>query len=264
MAISVAYYEMAGWPRELVFVDAFAGERKLICAWGDRATLANDILSPGNNVYPYNNSGALVSHVPKIRPLAGGKETQGAQIHMASYEKAVVTVNYSTKGRIVGVTPGGDLISEWMSTGSTFKTLDRTQLAWAANDGEPLRPGEGPDKIEPVANYVLLYNSLPSLPGSVLTSPGTVNSEAVSTYLLGLTFAAETLMYAGSNITRSLNPQGASAFQVRQKFRYRANADEFGVHGWNYFWRTKKNKYEQVFEAGGDRIKPFTPIAFNF
>lgn len=266
MAFSVSFWEHAGWPRELVFVDAFAAERKLVCAWGDRQTLANEILSTGNNVYPYNSSGALVSHVPRIRPLVNGKETQGAQVHMADYELAVVTVNYSTKGRITGVTPGGNLISEWMSTGSTFKTLDRTQLAWAANDGEPLKPGEGLDKIEPVGNYVLLYNSLPVLPGSVLTQPGTVNNAGVSTYLLGLTFAAETLLYMGSNITRSLNALGVTAFQVRHKFRYKANADEFGVHGWNYFWNTATNKYEQVFVAGagGVRVKPFTPVAFNF
>ncbi len=264
MAFSVSFWEHAGWPRELNFIDAFAGERKLVCAWGDRQTLANEILVPPNNVYPYNNSGAFVSHAPKTRPLANGKQTQGAQTHMASYELAVVTVNYSTKGQVAGVTPGGDLISEWMSTGATFKTLDRTDLVWAANDGDPLRPAEGADKIEPIGSYILLYNSLPVLPDAVLTQPGTVNSIAVSTYLLGLTFAAETLLYMGANITPSRNSQGVTTFQVRHKFRYAAHADDAGVHGWNYFWRASTNRYEQVFKAGGIRVKPFTPVAFNF
>ena len=129
MAISVAYYEMAGWPRELFFIDAFAGERKLICDWGDRTALATEIMLPGNNIYPYNNSGAFVSHVPKARPLVNGKELQGSLVHMASYVKAVVTVNYSTSGIVTGSTPTGALITEWTNTGSEFKTGGWAQKA---------------------------------------------------------------------------------------------------------------------------------------
>lgn len=262
MAISVAYREMAGWPREKFTWEAFAGERKLMCAWSDRTALAIEIMTPPNNIYPYNDSGAFVTHIPQVEPFRHGKQSQGTATDTATYEKAVVTVNYSTQGIATGRAPNGTLISEWTETWADHKQLGRTHFEWS--DGDKLEPGDAPGKIEPGMDYILVYHGLAVAPAGVLKKTGTVNSNAVSSYLLGLSFPAETVQYMGAQVKHSITAQGSTGLQVRYKFRYAPHYRDGEAKGWNWFWRSETCQYEQIYDVNGVVKKPYTPAEFNF
>lgn len=265
MAISVDYYEMDGWPRELYSLRGFAAERKLKCAWSDRHTLATQIISYGNNVYPYNNSGAVVTHLPRVEGLKRGKQSQGASVSLASYEQAVLIVNYSTYGPATGTTPTNLLITEWTETWSEFKTLNRTEFRWGTgDDAKPLGPGEGPSKIEPGMDYILLYHELNAVPAAVLTQPGTVNSGPVTAYLLGITFPTETILYMGAQINHRITSTGGTAHKVRYRFRYVAHVQKGIARGWNWYWNAAEGEYQQVYDDAGNVKKTYDSANFAF
>ena len=256
MAISVTYNEMDGWPKEMATLEGFAAERKLKCAWGDRTKLMVEIMSYGNNVYPYNDSLATVTHIPRCEGLRKGKMSVGAQSHMASYVYAVVTVNYSTYGLATGYHPVSHLlITESLDTSFEFSTLDRTDLQWA--DETALKPNEAPGKIEPIMDYMLMYHAASFIPASVLSLPGKVNSNAVSTYLLGISFPVETVLYMGARAKHRLTTTGLTAIQLAHQFKYKAS-------GWNKAYRIKTKSYEDVFDKAGNPVKKYESGSFNF
>jgi len=265
MAISVTYYEANGWPKDAYTIDGFAGERKLVCDWGDRHTLATEIMTPPNNIYPYNDIGAMVTHIPRVEGWRKGKQSAGTTAGMASYEKAVVTVNYSTFGVATGTTPNQLLISEWTETWSEVKTLDKTKYFWGTAP-KNLGPGEGPSKLEPGMDYILVYHNLLVVPGAVTTVPGTCNSNVVNAYLLGLSFPAETLVFDGANVKHRITTTGSTGYTVRYRFRFKPNVRDGEAKGWNWQWNANKghDRYEQLYDEDGDVKKTYTPTTFSF
>jgi len=256
MAISVTYYEMDGWPKEMATLEGFAAERKLKCAWSDRTKLMVEIMSYGNNVYPYNDSGATVTHIPQCEGLRKGKMSAGTQAHMASYEYAVLMVNYSTYGPATGFHPVTHaLLTETLDTSFEFATLDRTNLQWA--DETAFTPNEAPGKIEPRMDYTLLYHAASSIPSSVLNLEGKINSNALSTYLLGISFPVGTLLYLGSSARHRLTTTGLTAIRLGHQFRHNPG-------GWNKVYRTTTGIYEDIFDKDGNAVKKYETGVFSF
>ncbi len=266
MAISVDYSEVSGWPKEVYSITGFAGERRVTCAWGDRHALAVGLMTPPDNIYPYNSSGALVTHLPNVEGLRKGKQAQGPTADMASYEKAVLTVNYSTFGIATGKTPSGLLITEWTEGWTEHKTLNRAVFQWGTGAGARiLGPNEGPGKIEPGMDYILMYHSLPSLPGALLTQQGTVNNAVVSSYLLGLSFPAETVQYMSPMVKHRVTTEGSTGYEVRYRFRFKPNIQDGEAKGWNWFWRAEKDAYEQLYDVVTEEVKkPYALTTFAF
>lgn len=266
MAISVTHREVDGWPKEVYSLEGFAGERKLHCAWSDRHTLATELLFPPNNIYPYNSTGAMVTHLPKVEGLRRGKQSQGNTSALASYETAVLLVNYSTFGLATGVTPSQLLISEWTETWSETKTLDRTKFQWKKADGTftNLGPSEGPSKLEPGMDYVLMYHNLAFVPNAVTAQPGTVNSGTANTYLLGISFPAETIMYMGAVVKHRTTTGGNDGYTVRYRFRYAPHVRDGVARGWNWHWNTENARYEPLYDMDGNVTRPYETSSFAF
>ncbi len=266
MAISVDYSEVGGWPKEVYSITGFAGERRVTCAWGDRHALAVGLMTPPDNIYPYNSSGALVTHLPNVEGLRKGRQAQGDTADMASYEKAVLTVNYSTFGIATGRTSTGLLITEWTEGWSEHKTLNHAELQWGPDaTDDALRPSEGPSKIEPGMDYILMYHSLSSLPAALLTQQGTVNDAVVSSYLLGLSFPTETVQYMSPMVKHRVTTEGSTGYQVRYRFRFKPNIQDGEAKGWNWHWNTAEGKYQQVYNKKTlALVKSYTPATFAF
>ena len=256
MAVSVNHYEMTNWPKEGYRLGGgFIAERRLKCAWTDRDTLAREILG---ETYPYNSIGAMAMEAYP-EPIKGEALAVGASADMSSYAEAVVVVKYSTQGASEVVS--GNLISEWLETSIDFKTLDHRGLQWGVGGGaEALFPAEAPGRIEPTIDYVLLYHELSAVPSSVVTHTGLVNASAVTAYLMGLTFAPETLLYLGAQVGRSITTAGSTGFSVKHRFRFKGNDG----HGWNWFWDQRTHGYSQIRLKTGAVHKPYLTAGFNF
>lgn len=262
MAITTAHYEISGWPREKARWDAFAAERKLLCAWSDRFTLASELYA--NNTYPYEtNPGAVVTNI-NIEPLRRGEQSQGVSSDMASYEYAVLTVNYSTQTG--GYLHGDTLVSEWLETGSEYKQLDYRQIQWGTGSSAlALFPSEAPVVNQPTIDYVLVYHDLAVIPAWTTTAVGKVNSNAVAALLLGIVFAPETLLFMGANATRRITTAGAQAFKVKTRFRWKSN----GGHGWNYAWNQRANNgvgdWEKMYftDSSENQVKPYETVTIG-
>ena len=221
--------------------------RRLVCNWSDRYELADEI---DGTIYPYNtNSGAYCIDI-RIDPWPGASEDAGSG--MAYYEKAVVTALYSTRYYHNGT----ELRSEELGPKTTTLSLSHYPLAWGAANGPPLHPKEAPEPFLPGLVYTITRHKIWTMPVSVLGLVGCINSGAVSSVMLGLTFGAQTLLYQPPRITRKFTSGGITSFFVKQSFIYQPGT-------WNKCFRTDTATWTDIYVAGGDRVLPYTVADFS-
>lgn len=218
----------------------------LRCTWANRHVLVQDVVGnkrqwpKGGFVLPLAHAAAIV---PVITP--GAVPQDGQEI---IYGDALVTINYSS---IVT-----DLVSHSIEPTAEFITLDYRRFRWGAADGLPLAEEEAPGLLMRGLNLVVTEMEVfPPLPANYLTAPGSVNNAAVSSALLGLTFGAETLLFAPPSISMSRNTLGQVKTQVVKKFTFKPQ-------GWNVYYRAITNSWESIFIADGAEFKSFPPISF--
>lgn len=241
MAISVTYSEVDGWPKSRWENGEFVGDRRLRCAWGDRYTLISQLDTYPDNQWPYPD-GPDDAIIRSVAIQGIGK--QGASAGLATYLKALLDVRYSTLGPRYVANHG--LLIESLQPNVEAHERDHGLFRWDSNSGHPLREGEAPQQHLYFAEYVLDYRRALALPGEWLLSRiGSCNSNPVGTYLLGLIFPVETMLYVPPTIRTSWSLGGA----VRYDFTLR-----YKVHpvGWNYFWRQSTAQFERMYIGGGD------------
>lgn len=220
----------------------------LRCAYLDRHALANDIISnrrewpKGGFVLPRAHSAAIV---PVLTPATAEPVEAGQEVR---YAEALVTINYSSV-----IT---DLITHSIEPTAEFITLDYRRFRWGAADGLSLAEEEAPGFLLRGLNLVVTeFEVLPPLPGSLISLPGSVNNAALSSALLGLSFGAETLLFAPPVVNMSRNSLGQVKTQLTKKFTYKPQ-------GWNKYYRSVTNSWESIYIAGGAEYKNYPPASF--
>lgn len=234
--------EVHGTKKETATATSFNATVTLKCTYADRFALADDLVS-NERAYPYFSYAKARS--ASIAPVYGKYTTSGQS---CEYEDALVTVTYNTD-------PDSDLISESIEPITEFRILDHRNFRWTNNNGMLLNENEAPGQLIRGVNIVRTLYNRPSVPTSLLTLGGTCNSLAYTSSLLGLTFAAETLLFGIQPITRSIKLSGSTGFNVTVKLSYKDST-------WNKFWNQKTKTYESIYEYGGAIYKPYTPASF--
>jgi hypothetical protein len=255
------YYEEAGWPKGVWNKGEFTGIRRLICDWDDRFALIDWIDRYPNSIYPYADG--PVDAIATQAAIEGmgeqGSETYSptdglrAPMVLATYPKARVTIKYSTEGpRHVG---GGTFLSEWLLPDVTTMPLNPAIFRWNNNTGKVLDEGERPVHMRYSFQYVIRYHQLVAVPSWVLTRVGTCNSNVVGGNLLGLTFAAQRLLFQPPTIKSTLTVGGRSKYEVTIHYKYHPA-------GWNKFWRQSTATYEDIYLAGGGQYIQYPPVQY--
>jgi hypothetical protein len=103
--------------------------------------------------------------------------------------------------------------------------------------------GEAPVRILRTLNIIRTRYKLTALPTEYLTCLAGVNSLAYASSILGLTFAAETLMFQPGGTSRTFTNLGASGWTATAKFCFNPN-------GWNKYWRAETQSFEYAYIAG--------------
>jgi len=242
---TVACCEMQATVSETWSEDAVTAQVQLMCDWTDRHSLAADILL-NRRVFPALSAWAFppraVSCAIAMFPAKGTASGQELD-----YEKAIVTVAYSTAAE-------ADLVSESLEPTVEFLTQDYRRFRWTDEDGDLLLEGEAPGVQLRGLNLVrTLYRVEPPLPAVLLTGVGGVNDTTYVSSLLGLTFAAETLLFVPPVLSRSITTAGAGAWQIGLKFSFKPN-------GWNKYFRAATNTWERIFSIDSGAVHNNYPL----
>jgi hypothetical protein len=215
--------------------DGLDCQATLRCDWANRHALVADILGTPRP-WPY---GGFVAPPYARSASVVPDETSAAQNGQGfTYTDALVTVNYTSDQEV-------DLISESLEPVAEFITLDYKRFRWDSANGEPLIEGEAPGKLVKTLKLVRTHYKLePPIPVTLLSLVGSVNHVQYNSALLGLSFAAETLLYGAPNLTRTITTAGAKAWDLTLTFTYRPTL-------WNKFWRAKTELYERIYHVYG-------------
>ncbi len=232
--------EIHGTKSENAGVYDFTASVQLRCNWYDRVALVNDLLYAPRSWPDY---GKCIARTCAIKPLDGEYTTIGQE---CVYKHAMVTVGYTTAA-------DADVITESIEPTSEFRILDHRLFRWASGTGQLINENEAPGVLVRGFNILRSFK-MDTVPASILSLPGSVNSGVYTSSLLGLSFAAETLLFGVNPITRVIkNLSGPSAFNVSVKFSYKDKT-------WNKFWNETAGAYQPIYLAGGAQYRPY-PLA---
>lgn len=209
-----------------------------------------------NNPWPYTTESPvdLYAVTASVKPEAH-KATQDGE--GMTYPFSVVTVNYSSLN-VTGEVGAITLYDEQLAPTAEFVTLDPTDFQWSASPGvDPLTDAEAPGKLIIGLDYILTMYNIATIPAHVLTHPGKVNSGSVSSTSLGLSFAAETLLYNPPVVSRTVSIGGSNRYTIQYRFSYRAQT-------WNQYWRSKTGAFAQVKKkADGSDYDSYATASFS-
>ena len=255
MAFTVEFQEEHTFPRSTWTNGIFVGTRQLICAWSDRVTLLTELATWPNNKWPYPD-GASTCLADRVASEGIGAQTNApATRALAEYSQARLTVRYTNAGP-AGFDNGATLVSEYLRSSTEVQRLDEEQFRWDSNNGATLKYGEAPVLIHDELIYVVTFHQALAIPSATLTKIGTCNSNAVATWLLGLTFAAQTLKYQGATTQATFAlGTGHQTYNVTYYYRFRPV-------GWNVFWRQTTAQYEPLYVKDGLQFKPYPAVAY--
>jgi len=242
--------DMQGWPKELYVLKGSAFERKIRCAWGDRYALATELDTYPNSIYPYNTDVAALIHSIKIDPEKKS-ESSNAGAGMIAYRHAILTCNYSTQGPSTA-----DLVSEWITPGLSGVKIPTDTLYWDTNATDPVGTGQ---RLVPIATYNLKYHRLAAVPASTLILPGYINSNTVTTKILGISFSAGFLLYRGAPVSRTLTAAGITMFEVTHNCSYAYN----NGFGWTRFFNPATGTFAVVYDKTGTLVAPYQSAVFS-
>lgn len=244
--MTVSFAEEHGSPREDWTDKGFTASRTLRCAWANRKTLAGELIG---TEYPLiSNTGAYCTRVSS-QPFMAKQLGTGDE---AAYADAIVTAEYTTDSPETS-----DLLYESIEPTLDMLTADWRRFRWGSNIGDPLTEDEAPAYQIRGLDYVVTKYKMAAVPDAYLVAIGCVNDSTVTPLSEGLSawsFDAQTLLFVPPTLTRTTTTEGAGLWTANLRFSYKPNWDRSGAspvaRGWNWFWRNKTRKYEQVYVVG--------------
>ncbi len=256
-AITVPHEELADSPSETWSSQGFNATRKLRCRWDDRLSLTEQ-LTGSRSVDGSYHSPAVYPHFPAARVHAvaiapvGKPADLAGDTQAAAYTHAIVTVNYSTAVDVQA------LVSERLEPTTQTLELGTSGLAWGAppdQGGQSLAADEAPAHLLRGLDYILTLHQAAAIPEPTLSLIGKINSHAVSAGNLGLSFPPHTLLYSPPNLKRIITAEGAQAWQIDYRFRYRP-------HSWNHIWRPSTASWDAIYNDDGP-VELYPPADFT-
>lgn len=261
---SVTCREIQDTKREGARIDGLTASVTLGCAFTDRFALMYDLLF-GNAGYgrawPYGGAlfctGVEAADGPPGQAQTAPLNTQGYEV-----EQSYVVATYSTPSMNPNQPDVGN-VTENLEPTCEFQTLPHTDFIWDGAGQIVLKPEEAPAKQNRGVNYVRTLSKIePPLPIELITLQGCVNNGSIVSTSLGLTFPAETLMYRGVSLSRTMQP-GADpdaadlAWNMTLKFGVKYSE-------WNKFWRGPLEGWQGFkIKATGAAYKNYPPEDFS-
>lgn len=228
-----------------------------ICAWASRTTLAAEIYG---ELYPRIPQTLARARSITIVPFPDSPNI-GAVVgdaQHAAYDLAKLTIQYKTDGPME---QNGDWFTETLEPTVEFVTLPREGFRWSVSHA-PLKEGEEPGKQIRGLEYKLTRYKLTSVPAEVKTLVGCVNNAPISCRRLGLTFAAEELLYHPPTVDVKAKMDGTYELTLAMRFSFKPG-------GWNTFWNAGTRQWEglEVDDGSGNwqpyeqyPLADFTPL----
>lgn len=261
---SAAAYAEEAWSVKETF-DSFGGvvsaSVTLRCAWADRYTIVSDILG-SFAVWPQGTGSTALASKATIRPAPNSKyvETSG----VAVYEQALIDLVYQNQsqdgssGAQDSVTNPGLKFSDAIETTVDAQKLDPKQFRWDVANGRQVKLGETPTRHYHGIKLARTIYGFTTLPASILTLPGKTNLAAYTSAMLGLTFAAETLLFEGLSVLQNVYTDGSVTRNATVKWVYKNET-------WNKFWNAEAQAYQKLWDAdynngAGRQYNNYPPI----
>lgn len=224
----------------------YTATRTLKCAWDDRNDLVADFLTPFPGVAYPDNAFARAND-SSIMPFGKSVPLIPVNPKFLAWTHAIVTIVYNTPSRGDPiVNEDASITSETIEASTEFLTLDHSRFRWDSGSGPVLRAAEAPGRQNVGFDYVYTRYNVASVPILAMSYLGAVNNADVTSTSLGLTFGAESLMYAGLTLNhRSASDGSGQVIDYTMRFSWRFN--------WNMFWRLDKPGgpgYSRIFNAG--------------
>ena len=227
------------------------------CLWDNRLLLADDVLL-NRRAYPFITSAftpkALNCSIVQFDEDAN--QVTSGQWRPPKY--AHVTINYgvpTTRG--IG---SYDLVAESLEPFGDFIRQDYSLFRWTGKDGDPLKPEESPGLFVPKLKLVRRIYRVSTLPSNALSAIGKCNLDAYASPLLGVTFAAETLVYGEPLLERTISTAGSDGWNYTQQWTYDPN-------GWNKYWRAETGTWDSIYmiTTAGAAVpwKSYVPTNFS-
>ncbi len=231
-------------------LSGFKGIRKVKTAWGDSERFCMEVLSYGNNRWPYGSTTAYaVSTTIDSFPSAKMMDAGGG---LVEFEDALITVEYTSNAldldfngeKVIGYERGAGALK--------VEPICPAGLHWGTSTGPPVESNEAPGHDFPYANYVLGFVGVSYIPSSIFALFGCCNSSPFPTLTMGYTFPIETLKYPGVDLANTFPISGRDGWKI---------ALDFGnnPHGWNYVWRPSAGEYQKIVNSAGVQYKPVIP-----
>lgn len=232
----------------------FQGTRYLKCAWGDRHTLARELMGTidiQDNQFiitlPHAHPAFELAFVRNVG-ISGFGKPGGDSATVLNYEHAIVAAQYKT-GKWMDIPGDGEgeenvLVDETLDAGGEYLTRPNRLLYWDAEKKEQLSADEAPRLFIQMATWRYTIMQIPYFPTGFFDLIGKVNSAAVQSQTLGITFAAETLLMEPAQPSRLITNSGAQAWKLPIALTYRPK-------GWNKFYKAGETEPQSLFNGQG-------------
>jgi hypothetical protein len=215
-----------------------------MCPWANRYLVLQNILI-NQLEWPYLPGSSVYVKDGNIGPFGNSKNTDAGSGQ--TYEDAQIDLTFETANK----QEGNANFQESLEPAAEFLQLPYQSFRWGAGDGTALKKEEAPGRLEIGLDYCVTWSNLISIPAQALSLIGCVNQNVVTSRSLGLTFAAETLLFNPPKISRSVVIGKINRYQMSCKFTYRRS-------GWNSFWRADAGavgSYAEIYKA--DEATPY-------
>lgn len=248
--IAPDHEEEQGSPEEQSGENSFTATRRFNCAWNDRHALLNYFLFPPGELYPYWTATQSRAISGSATPYPGNRVVRvgegGLRNTKADYNKALVTINYSSRHE-------RELFSETIEPTAELLKHPPDMFRWGPSSAggimvmprEMLTEDEAPGRLVKTLDYVVTRYAVPAIPAAVLTLIGCCNGRPVRSRLLGVTFAAERLLFSPPQLQRKITTAGTDGWTMTFRFSFQPT-------GWNTYWRAKTQTYEQIYVRGSN------------
>lgn len=254
---TIAHYEIDGEISESGTYDkGLAASVSLRVAWADRQDFIDEVI--GTRLLWQRAPASLAECRSATSVPLGDGVTDPSNPALMIYDWAKITLNFEVPPDGGQENGSGDLIAESLEPTVEFLTLDPVDFRWTnATTGDQVQENEAPGQQIRGLDYVVTHYRASAIPAACLTLPGSVNSSTVTANFLGLTFAAETLLYQPPKCDIKIGTDGTEGWTITHRFSWRPNS-------WNKFWRAKTQAWEYQYHkaGGGSAHKPYPPASF--
>lgn len=252
---TIQYSEVDGSPDENWTFNGLTATVKLLTPWYLRYALTCDILS-NRRLYPWIPGSMATAREATITPFGPG--IPNADKMSFDYELALVTFKYIYDShKPEGKDGRGEIASISLEPTAEFLTVDPTDFHWGSSTGDTLLENEAPGKIVRGIDLVYTQFEVSAIPIAILALPSCCNNTPLAIPVIGLTFAAETLLYQPPGIEKRITVDQKEKWKLTHRLSFKPT-------GWNKFWRAKTQQYEEMYYKGSSTpYKNYPPASFD-